>query len=330
MQSDYYDILNVSRQASSTDIRKSYLELAMQYHPDKYDGNDEIFKQVQTAYDTLSNEEKRRIYDISQTNIDELFYGFMSALHPNKQFDNVHIVTPTISDICNGTTITEFIRRKIIIDDGKTVCMKCNGTGVSSLVQNIGLFSQSYHVKCNDCKDGYDKKTIKYKTITTMVSILVPPGVLDGCATLPFTCDENVKYADDISILIQYPSNQNKSFAVDRYTLDLIYYLTISLMDAIKGFSHTIHHPDGRKLRFSQKTPLSPGVYSIQYAGIINKEYDRIGNMYIYITVEDGDYRYIESFSPMDTDVVLLPKIETSTSTLDIIGTSHQSTCTIT
>lgn len=332
MQTDYYDVLNVSRNASAVDIRKSYHELAMQYHPDKYGGDDEHFKQIQTAYDTLSNEEKRREYDINHMNIDELFLGFMSALHPNRQFENVHVITPTIAEICNGITKTELVNRKFICEDEKIKCVKCNGTGVSSLVQNVGMFSQSFHVKCDSCKDGNDKKNIKYKPIKTTVTIYVPPGVIDGCSTVPFTSEENVKYADDMSIMIQYPQNKgNRTFSVDRYTLDLIYYLDISLLDALRGFSHTIQHPDGRVIRFSQGNPLSPGVYSIRYAGIVNKEYDRVGNLHVYITVNDdgGNHRRMESYDPLDTDVDLEPKIETSTSTLDIIGKPYHHTCTV-
>eukprot|EP00035_Acanthoeca_spectabilis_P027561 m.467033 g.467033 ORF g.467033 m.467033 type:complete len:264 (-) comp25822_c0_seq1:154-945(-) len=59
----YYEILNVSRTATPTEIRKSYRRLALQLHPDKPTGDEEKFKEVAAAYEVLSDESKRRTYD---------------------------------------------------------------------------------------------------------------------------------------------------------------------------------------------------------------------------------------------------------------------------
>lgn len=65
-EKDYYEILGVSRTASQDEIRKAYLKLAHTYHPDKTGGDkaaEEKLKEVNMAYDTLKNTEKRREYD---------------------------------------------------------------------------------------------------------------------------------------------------------------------------------------------------------------------------------------------------------------------------
>ena len=62
---DYYSILGVSKNASQDEIKKAYRKLAMQHHPDK-GGDEEKFKQVSTAYDTLSDPGKRSEYDNPQ------------------------------------------------------------------------------------------------------------------------------------------------------------------------------------------------------------------------------------------------------------------------
>jgi len=64
---DYYEILGISPNASSEDIKKAYRRLAVKYHPDKNRDNskeaEEKFKEVSEAYKILSDGEKRKIYD---------------------------------------------------------------------------------------------------------------------------------------------------------------------------------------------------------------------------------------------------------------------------
>ncbi len=62
MSKDYYQILGVSREASPEQIKKAYYELAHKYHPDK-GGDEKKFKEINEAYQVLSNKEKREQYD---------------------------------------------------------------------------------------------------------------------------------------------------------------------------------------------------------------------------------------------------------------------------
>jgi molecular chaperone DnaJ len=65
-QQDYYQTLSVDRGASTEDIRKSYRRLARKYHPDLNPGDkaaEEKFKKVQEAYDILSDDKKRKMFD---------------------------------------------------------------------------------------------------------------------------------------------------------------------------------------------------------------------------------------------------------------------------
>lgn len=66
MAKDYYDILGVSKDANDQDIKKAYRKLAQKYHPDKHKGDKEAeqkFKDVNEAYEVLSDQQKRAQYD---------------------------------------------------------------------------------------------------------------------------------------------------------------------------------------------------------------------------------------------------------------------------
>lgn len=60
---DFYEVLGVSRDASDEEIKKAYRKLAHKYHPDKKDGDEAKFKEVNEAYQTLSDQNKRSQYD---------------------------------------------------------------------------------------------------------------------------------------------------------------------------------------------------------------------------------------------------------------------------
>ncbi len=63
MANDYYKILGISKDATKDDIKKAFRKLAHQYHPDKQGGNEAKFKEINEAYQILSDDSKRASYD---------------------------------------------------------------------------------------------------------------------------------------------------------------------------------------------------------------------------------------------------------------------------
>ena len=95
---DYYKILEINKTATEEEIKKAYRKLAMKYHPDKFANSseeekkkaEEKFKEIQEAYETLSDKKKKEIYDYQ--NSDEYknynsFNGFKNFSSSNSSFD---------------------------------------------------------------------------------------------------------------------------------------------------------------------------------------------------------------------------------------------------
>lgn len=95
MNKDYYEVLGVAKDATQDEIKKAYRKLAMKYHPDKNQGDEkaeEKFKEINAAYEVLSDEKKRAQFDrfgadaFTGAGAGQGFGGFSSA---NFDFDDI-------------------------------------------------------------------------------------------------------------------------------------------------------------------------------------------------------------------------------------------------
>jgi molecular chaperone DnaJ len=143
---DYYEVLGVSRDATEEDIKKAFRKLAMQYHPDRnrQDGAEEKFKEINEAYEVLSDADKRAAYDrfghgdesvFAQGfegfdfggfgDVFEAFFGGMTAAArkaPQRGADLRAEITITLEEAAFGVEKeAEIVRTEL--------CSQCRGTG---------------------------------------------------------------------------------------------------------------------------------------------------------------------------------------------------------
>ena len=183
---NFYQVLGVDEKATQEEIKKSYRKMAIEHHPDK-GGNEETFKKISEAYDTLGDENKRRQYDNQKNNPFGGFGGgnpfedfFNSGYQPRRRAapDSVIDITVGTLESFNGSDKTITYSRK----HGCTTCngsggdkktrVKCNGGGYTNVTMGTGLFTQVFRQPCNDCRgEGQVFKT--------------RCGVCNGSSTMP-------------------------------------------------------------------------------------------------------------------------------------------------
>ncbi len=107
MESDYYEVLGVNKQATADEIKKSYRKLAMKYHPDHNRGDkdaEQKFKEINEAYEVLSNDQKRAAYDqYGHTAFQNGGNGF-SGGNPFEGFDFSDVFSNIFSDFMGQGT----------------------------------------------------------------------------------------------------------------------------------------------------------------------------------------------------------------------------------
>ena len=101
---DYYQILQVNNNSTKEEIKKQYHNLCKKYHPDKNEGDDTQFKKINEAYITLSDDQKRKEYNIRRTfkNIDftpdelQVLFSYYDKFIESKEYKLMKLIYHSI------------------------------------------------------------------------------------------------------------------------------------------------------------------------------------------------------------------------------------------
>mmetsp|Transcript_6533 Transcript_6533/g.15848 ORF Transcript_6533/g.15848 Transcript_6533/m.15848 type:complete len:473 (-) Transcript_6533:109-1527(-) len=294
----FYKILGVEKKATSRQIKKAYFKLARVHHPDK-GGDEEKFKEIQKAYDTLSDESKRELYDRygekgleqggspAPTNIFDLFNGGggRRPRGPQKPQEIVVTVDLNLSDVFYGPEKT--ISFKYTSATKKTVCSTCNGQGavMAQVRAGPGMIMQTQRT-CPTC-EGNGISFDDERTLKATKKVRIPKGVKNGEKIRLSGEGHRLPAMESGDVVVVCRVTKNRIF--ERLGADLAIKKQITLRQALCGFEFKIQHVSGTTLlvKSGKNEIISPGqLKRVAEWGLPQKgSYDVKGNLYIKFEV---------------------------------------------
>ena len=270
---DFYNILGVPRNANTNQIKKAYRKLAKAMHPDKNPDDpaaEEKFQELGMAYETLTDEEKRQVYDrhgeegLKQMNDGgghaDPFSMFFGDFHPFGQRDGhkevvrggdvVMELPVSLEELYNGNFIS-ILRNKPVAKPASGT-RKCN-CRQEMVTQQLGpgRFQMMQHMVCDECPN------VKYVLEEKHLEVEIEPGMRDG-QEYPFVA-EGEPHIDGEPGDLRFVIKQQRHDRFKRVGDDLYTNVTISLVDALVGFELAIPHLDGHEVLIKREKITRPG-----------------------------------------------------------------------
>ena len=222
---DFYEVLGVEKGASDSDIKKAYYKLARENHPDKV-GNDKReeatknFQKIGEAYETLSDPEKRNIYDQygkeglqnnGMNNMNNQFdmfsqmfgmnFGFSQQFGQQRQQRNrknektVFSFKISLTDVYKGmekklkvtrsVVINKITKNRVEVEDYESTwkkCEKCKGNGIVMEIRHIQNMITQTQRACDTCSGrGYIfLPDYDLQEVSEIISVICERGITNG------------------------------------------------------------------------------------------------------------------------------------------------------
>lgn len=285
-ETKYYDVLGVQPNATDSELKKAYRKLALKYHPDKNPEGGEQFKLISQAYEVLSDEKKRQIYDQggeealqggggggaefhNPFDVFDMFFGGGKRQQGRGVRPTVHQMKVSLEQLYNGFSKKLKVTRTVICTDCEGLggppgsvmkCPDCKGRGVIIKVMQLapGMIQQ-VQSPCSACKGNGEMippkdrckgcQGHKKRKVEEILEVHVEKGMKDGDRIMfegRGDEDHNVPPGDIVIILDE--KEHNNFFRKDD---NLVMNIDIELVESLCGFSRVIKTLDDRTLFFN-------------------------------------------------------------------------------
>lgn len=330
---DYYEVLDVSRNAKPADLKKAYRKLSLKYHPDKNSAPDaqQKFAELSVAYDVLSDPEKRKTYNMGGEDavmkqeqrdnqpqqdpfsiFDAFGFGGGQRQQQEQRTPNVEIpVRVTLRQLYVGEILDASYDRQVMCTEAGSCEKKnnnCHGPGISlrqqqlapGFIQNVQVRDdscvargKSWKPNCKNCPNGPTESE------EISLTVEIHPGMQDG-DTIKFdaVADEAAGHipGDLIFKLKQIPDA-----LYTRRGNDLYMTVRITLLESLVGFKKTFTHVDGHEV-IVEKTDVTycSQVYVVKGEGMpIRGNKSRKGDLWATLEID-----FPKRFSNQQKDLI--------------------------
>ena len=297
---DYYKVLGVNPNSSQGEIKKAFRQLSLKHHPDR-GGDAEEFKKINEAYSTLSDVEKKRMYDMKKANpfmgggmggdgVDEIFKMFFGGGIPGVppvvppgmgMPGNVHINTSGFGGIPGMPNVQ-------IFRNGRPVNMAHRMAKPPPIIKKIQISLQEAYNGINFPIEidrwimvGNEKKNEKEK-----IYVNIQKGTDNG--EIKIVRDKghviNDTLKGDVKVFIKINEGNSE---LKRQGLNLLCDKKISLKEALCGFLFEIKHLNGKTYNIKHdKGNIIPPNFIKQINGLGMERNNIKGNLIIKFSIE--------------------------------------------
>ena len=266
---DPYQALGVPKGATEEEVKKAYRKLALRLHPDKPTGDAEKFKEIQGAYDILSDPQKKENFDRFGSaegpqggpgpNMNDVFnqmfggnsFGFQhSQSGPVRRSDHAHDLHISLEDSYRGTTKNLKVNLAKTCFECQIKCPQCHGRGVVHVQMGPMAFQQP----CPPCQGhgfggkqgGCQSCNFKSKKIEQLnLELKIPPGVESGNTLIAHGLGEQPRKKGEEPGDLVFHIRVGTHPELLRQGQDLIFQTKISFEDSVNGKKIQIPHFDG-------------------------------------------------------------------------------------
>lgn len=304
-ETKFYDVLGVSPSASDTELKKAYRKAALKHHPDKNPSPEaaEKFKEISHAYEILSDDQKRDIYDqygeeglsggpggmggMGDDIFSQFFGGGFGGMgggpqRPTRGKDIKHSISCSLEELYKGRTAKLALNKTILCKgcnglggkEGKVKkCTGCNGMGMKFVTKHMGQMIQRFQTVCDECQgqgDIIDPKdrcpTCKGKKTATERKILqvhIDPGMKDGQRIVFSGEGDQEPGITPGDVIFVVDEKPHEKF--QRKQNDLYYEAEVDLLTALAGGEIAFKHISGDyiKVNIVPGEVISPGMVKV-------------------------------------------------------------------